>query len=415
MLEAVFKWLRKLANQFIHGIAFVPAMMALGFVLLAMLAMELDQQGYGEALNNRVKWLTLKDAATASNIVSTVAAGIISLTVFSFSMTMLVMSQAASQMSNRILDNIIADTKQKVVLGFYVGTIIYSLFLLSNISEAEDAAHTPSLSVYILLALTVIDIFLFVYFLHYITQAIRYEQLIQRIHKRTLHSFRKVVYGQKHAVHSEGAVGEEGKLILSRETGYFQGFSAKRLLPFLERHNLVIRFLYPEGTYILKGTPFLLLQSQAQQSPAVLNRLFLDIDFYYGQEIDKNPHYGYQHLMEVGVKALSPGLNDPGTAVLSLNALTDILAEKMQHRVPSLLLDKQGQPRIQTKEYDFEQLFRFAVLPIWDYGKKDRLIQAAMEWMLELLSYLDKEKRHQPLFDALQKEVLQAKEDRTIS
>jgi uncharacterized membrane protein len=415
MLEAVLKWIRKLVNQFIHGIAFVPAMMAIGFVLLAILAMELDQQGYGEALNKSVKWLTLKDTATASNIVSTVAAGVISLTVFSFSMTMLVMNQAASQMSNRILDNIIADKKQKVVLGFYVGTIIYSLFLLSNISEAEEGAHTPSLSVYILLALTVIDIFLFVYFLHYITQAIRYEQLIQRIHKRTLHSLRKVVYGQKHAVHSEGAVGEEGELILSRESGYFQGFSAKRLLPFLEKHNLLIRFLYPEGTYVLKGTPFLLLQSQAQPSPSVLNRLFLDIDFYFGQEIDKNPYYGYQHLMEVGVKALSPGLNDPGTAVLSLNALTDLLAEKMQHTVPSLLLDKQGQPRIQTKEYDFEALFRFAVLPIWDYGKKDRLIQVAMERMLELLSYLDKEKRHQPLFNALQKEVSKAKGDRIIS
>ena len=414
MLETVFKWIRKLVNQFIHGIAFVPAMMALGFVLLAILAMELDQQGYGEALNRSVKWLTLKDAATASNIVSTVAAGVISLTVFSFSMTMLVMNQAASQMSNRMLDNIIADKKQKVVLGFYVGTIIYSLFLLSNISEAEEGTYTPSLSVYILLALTVIDIFLFVYFLHYITQAIRYEQLIQRIHKRTLHSFRNVFYGQKHAVHPEGAVGENGELILSRESGYFQGFSAKRLLPFLKKHNLVIRFLYPEGTYVLKGTPFLLLQSEARQPPAVLNRLFLDIDFYYGQEIDKNPYYGYQHLMEVGVKALSPGINDPGTAILSLNALTDILAEKMQHTVPSLLLDKQGQPRIQTKEYDFEELFRFAVLPIWDYGKKDRLIQVAMERMLELLSYLDKENRHQPLFDALQQEVSKAKDDRTI-
>jgi uncharacterized membrane protein len=260
----------------------------------------------------------------------------------------------------------------------------------------------------------VIDIFLFVYFLHYITQAIRYEQLIQRIHKRTLHSFRNVFYGQKHAVRSNGAVGKEGDMVLSRESGYFQGFSAKRLLPFLQKHNLVIRFLYPEGTYVLKGTPFLLLQSEERQSPAVLNRLFLDIDFYYGQEIDQNPYYGYQHLMEVGVKALSPGLNDPGTAVLSLNALTDILAEKMQHTIPSLLLDKQGQPRIQTKEYDFEELFRFAVLPIWDYGKKDRLIQVAMERMLELLSYLDKEKRHQPLFDALQKEVSKAKGDRTI-
>ena len=105
MNENIFKGLRKLYNKFIHSVAFFPAAMGLFFLGLAIIALELDEAGIGQQLNYKIKWLTLKDAATARTIVATIAAGIISLTVFSFSMVMIVMSQAASQMSNRMLDN----------------------------------------------------------------------------------------------------------------------------------------------------------------------------------------------------------------------------------------------------------------------------------------------------------------------
>ncbi|MBK7570359.1 MAG: DUF2254 domain-containing protein [Bacteroidetes bacterium] len=68
------------------------------------------------------------DASTARSIISSIAAGIITLTVFSFSMVMIVLNQSASQLSNRILDKLIGSRFQQVVLGVYVGTIVYSLF-----------------------------------------------------------------------------------------------------------------------------------------------------------------------------------------------------------------------------------------------------------------------------------------------
>jgi len=165
MAEGIFKWIRKFYNKFLHRIGFMPAVMGIGFLSLAVGAMELDSTGIGLKLNKQFKWLMLTDADTARTIVGTVAAGIISLTVFSFSMVMIVMNQAASQMSNRMLDNIIGDKVQKFILGFYIGTIVFSLFLLTNISETGNGVNVPSLSVYFLLLLTMFDIFLFIYFL----------------------------------------------------------------------------------------------------------------------------------------------------------------------------------------------------------------------------------------------------------
>jgi uncharacterized membrane protein len=355
----------------------------------------------GEHLNKQFKWLALKDAATASTIVATVAAGIISLTVFSFSMVMIVMNQAASHMSNRMLDRLIADRFQKVVLGVYIGTIVYSLFLLSNISEADKEIKVPSLSVYLLLVLTVFNIFLFVYFLHYITQSFRYEQIIRRIHNSTITSLKKYSSQKGRSIIKDVSI--EGIEVLARESGYFQGFSLKLLRKHAITHDVTIQFLVPEGTYVLKDTPFVIISKKVDDK--YINKMYLELDFYYGQEIDNNAYYGFLHLMEVGVKALSPGINDPGTAVLSLNSLADILAYKLHHPIPNVITDDKGKPRIITKEIGFEELFNCSVLPIWDYGKKDRVLQKGVIHLLNQLKTIDRKNEHINLFTKLMEEV----------
>lgn len=79
--------------------------------------------------------------------------------------------------------------------------------------------------------------------------------------------------------------------------------------------------------------------------------------------------------MEIAVKALSPGINDPGTAVLSLQALGDLLAVRLRYFPSSELMDDEGKVRIIRKERSFEDIFRECIYPIWDYGKEDRLVQ----------------------------------------
>jgi uncharacterized membrane protein len=82
--------------------------------------------------------------------------------------------------------------------------------------------------------------------------------------------------------------------------------------------------------------------------------------------------------MEVGVKALSPGINDPGTAIISLRAIGELLAFRLQSIPRTHLRDKDGIVRIITREKTFEEIFKDVVLPVWDYGKNDRLLQQEM-------------------------------------
>src|SRR5687768_14552062 len=185
MSQGFSKWIRIRYNNVLTSIAFLPALIALLFLLVSWMMIEFDFSATGKLLKTSLSWLSLKDATTARSLISAVVSGVISLAVFSFSLVMIILNQAASQMSNRVLDKLIGNRFQQVVLGFYIGTIVYALFLLSTIRDIDTGVYVPALSTYLLIAFTITDIFLFIYFLHYITQSVKYETIIHRIWEQT--------------------------------------------------------------------------------------------------------------------------------------------------------------------------------------------------------------------------------------
>ncbi len=180
------KGFRVYYNKITESIAFIPAIIAIAFLLLSWGMLEIDFSPWGKHVKAGLSWLSLKDASTARSIVSTVAGALISPTVFSFSLVMIVLNQAASQMSNRVLTSMIENRFQQIILGFYIGTIVYALFLLSTIRDINSGIYVPALSIYLLILLTVVDIFLFIYFLDYVTQTVKYETVIHRVQQKTI-------------------------------------------------------------------------------------------------------------------------------------------------------------------------------------------------------------------------------------
>jgi uncharacterized membrane protein len=140
------KYLQKKYQEMVNSIAFYPAIIALGFLVLCGLMITIDHSQLGKTIKSQLHWLRLRDASTARSIIGAIASGLISLTVFSFSMVMIVLNQAASQMSNRVLGQLIGNKFQQVVLGIYIGTIIYAFFLLSTIRDIDSGVYVPALS-----------------------------------------------------------------------------------------------------------------------------------------------------------------------------------------------------------------------------------------------------------------------------
>jgi uncharacterized membrane protein len=397
MKNSLVQWLRIYYSKIISSIAFYPALMALGFLLLSLVMLEIDFSAWGKDLKATVDWLHLKDASTARTIVGTVAAAVISLTVFSFSMVMIVLNQAGSQMSNRVLTSMIENRFQQVVLGFYIGTIVYALFLLSTIRDTSNGIYIPALSIYLLIILTVIDIFLFIYFLDYVTQTVKFETVIERVMKQTFLTLKK---DYKDVAPENGAWERLPFVtIKANQSNYFQNFNEEKLLEITSENNVFITFLYPRGTFVIEGTVLMKVYAEKTILDDCLVKMTENVDFYGGQPIALNADYGFKQLAEIAIKALSPGINDPGTAIIALHSITALLNFRLTNNLPTIYRDKLKVPRIYVPVSTFETLFETCYTPIWNYGKNDVYIQNEMLFLIQQLKNTDQKDQYTDLLD----------------
>jgi uncharacterized membrane protein len=395
------KLFRKNYKKIANSIAFYPALIAVGFLVLSFLMLEFDFSETGKHFKASFKWVRLRDTDTARTIVSTIIGGIISLTVFSFSMVMILLNQAASQMSNRTLESMISNRFHQFILGFYIGSIVYALSLLTTIRDIESGIYVPALSIYLLLLVTVTDIFLFIYFLHYVTQQVKFETIIKRIHEQSLLSLKKSC-DEKFVLHFSPS-SSKSQIVSIPESNYFQGFSEKQLASFAKDHRLTIQFLHPTGTYLIKGQPLLNIYYETALQEDEKTELLSNIDLFRGQPIEENYFYGFHQLAEIALRALSPGINDPETAVLSMHSLTDLFSYLLHHYIQSVFADKDGVARVKIQVRSFQSIFEECFYAIWDYGKKDRYIQNAMLQMVTQLQASDTQHHQTPLFQSFLK------------
>ena len=344
MIADINKKIRLFYDKITKSIAFYPAIIAVGFLLLSWIMLKFDFSEAGKNIKSNLSWLSLKDADTARNIISTIAAAILSLTVFSFSMVMIVLNQAASQMSNRVLSSMIGNRFQQTILGFYIGTIVYALFLLSTIRDISSGIYVPALSIYLLIFLTVVDIFLFIYFLDYVTQTVKYETVIHRVQSQT-RSVMEKSFTTKNLKTCDWSILPYVEIKMEN-SGYFQTVNIKNLLEIGATFDLHFQFLHEKGVYLLKDMPLVKVYTNTIIDEKLHDKIFSEVYCYNGQPIDVNAIYGFKQLAEIAIKALSPGINDPGTAVLAMQSLFDLFLYFEKHDLQKSFVDENDVDRL---------------------------------------------------------------------
>lgn len=199
--------------------------------------------------------------------------------------------------------------------------------------------------------------------------------------------------------------------IKSDESNYFQSFSERQLLRLGNKQKLWICFLYKQGTYLIKGTVFMKVYYDEKPDDDCINELISAIDFYKGQPIENNADYGFSQLAEIAIKALSPGINDPATAVLTLHALSDLFTYKLYKRLPEVRFDIDKVKRIYVPSSSFGDMFEKCIHPIWNYGKSDQYIQNELILMLNQLKTADDRGLYTSMFDNFIKKIQKHIED----
>lgn len=367
ILNKILSLYRKLRGK----IAFYPTLFALSGLLFAFVMMYLETSfGISAYLVENAPLLVVNSGDTALTILSACIAGLISMMVFSFSMVMVLLNQAASDYSPRLLPGLISDHRHQVILGIYISSILYCIFTLFSIQPTGDQYQIPGFSVLLGILFTVGSIYAFIYFIHNISESIQITNILEKIFldARDRLSF------LREAEKENGLTFPETEDWFEYETsrsGYFQDFSRQGLLTFCKENDTLLEVLLIRGSFVLKGVPAFRSKKKLEKKAA--EELLSNFSFSRGELVSSNFVLAFKQITEVILKAMSPGKNDPGTALNAIDYLTELLRLRMLKSDDNFISEK-GTSFVRMREVTFRELLYNINAPIRKYCREDIIV-----------------------------------------
>lgn len=336
---------------------FVPATMAFLAVALAVAAVEIDKVA-GDGWLARLGWIYSGGAEGASLLLGTVAGSMIAIAGTVFSMTLVALSLASSQLGPRLLRNFMRDTANQVVLGTFVATFLYCLLVLRTIRRADEVAFVPQLSVSIGLLLAMVSIGVLIYFIHHVSVSIQADEVVARVGRELEEGIDKLFPSQLGKPESEVSIApgqadmpeafeHEAHPVGALEDGYLQLIDADTLMALANEEDLLLRLERRPGHYLVKGQTMVMVWPAARVTDALVGQLNDAFVFGSQRTATQDVEFSFQQLVEIAVRALSPGINDPFTTIACVDRLGSALSNLARRDLPSpMRFDAHGRLRL---------------------------------------------------------------------
>ncbi len=404
-------------DRLLSTLWFVPAIMSLASLVLAGAMPAIDRQ---VVMGKHLPWnlVTASSVEGARAVLSTIAGSMITVAGVVFSVTIVALTLASSQFGPRLLRNFMRDTANQVVLGAFIATFLYCLVVLKMVREVPGEDFVPNVSLLVALVLAGGCMALLIYFIHHIATSIQAEQVVARV----MSEFRETVdrlYPE--ADRGEAATDESGtrsslpesfeetaEPVRAVKDGYIQRLDFDELLSWLASEDLYLDVAVQPGEFHVKNAilarvgPADRLSDEARKRVASamiqgpVRTPVQDVTFSFGQ------------IVEVAIRSLSPGINDPMTAMHCVDQLTAALAECSRRRFPSdVRMDHEGCGRIRTRPLAFRNLARLAYRQIHHHGRTHpEVVSSLLQSMEHLLPHL----RHRRQTEAVREEFERVRE-----
>lgn len=322
--------------EVVRSLWFLPAVMtAAGFVLGALIPWIDALPGVLETV--RSGWVhTVLDSAPAGaqQLLATSAGALATILGVAFSLTLVTLQLATAQYTPRVVGRLLEDSVTRIVLGSYLGTVAYLLLVLRSVHGVGDDQPTfvPRLSVLLALVLILGCLGLLAFFVHHLGESIQASSVAARVADQTIQVIDRLRQDAGEPVRPQDVMPAEAPArVLSRAHGYVQIVDLERLAAALPRGTSVVRLDVAAGDYVLPRTPVVSLwpagAPSAREASALLDAFALGPQ----RTVDHDVLFGIRQLADIGLKALSAGVNDETTAVTVVNQLGAVLAAACRH------------------------------------------------------------------------------------
>jgi uncharacterized membrane protein len=358
---------------------FIPSVMTIVATAFSFATVHIDSM-INTKWARTAGWIWAGGPEGARNVLATVAGSTITVAGVVFSITIVALTLASSQFGPRLLRNFMNDRATQVVLGVFVSTFLYSLLVLRTIRGTDSNSFVPYLSVTCGLVFAVASVGFLIFFIHHVPSSILAENLIGRVARELLEGIDRLYpdmigTGEKEndELQSEtlpGDFAKEARQLESKESGFIQAIAEDRLLKLATEEHLILRLRRRPGHFVAEGAP-LAAGWPADRINDEVGRKFREA-FLLGRQRTptQDVESSIDQLVEVAVRALSPGVNDPFTAISCLEWLGVALIRIGGRRIPSpYRYDKEGHLRVVTETTDFAGLAAAALNQIRQYGR----------------------------------------------
>lgn len=375
---------------------FVPALLAMAALALAGATVSLDRLLHEEFVNG-LGWAYGGGPDGAQAVLSTIAGSMITVAGVVFSLTMVTLSLASSQFGPRLLRNFMRDAVNQVVLGTFVATFLFCLVVLRTVSSVEREEFVPHISVSVAVLLSVASIGVLIYFIHHVSASIQVSHVIRAASDELSAAIDRLFPADVGEPSESGAAAvaeqmpkdfaEQGQIVRGRNDGYVQAIDAGQLLEVASEADLVLRLVCAPGQYCIRSTPLVEACPAARVDDRVAARI--DAAFVLGRQRTptQDVTFAASQITEIAVRALSPGINDPFTAVMCIDALTSALRQLLDRRLPSpFRFDSEGSLRVIAHPVRFGAVLDSALGPIFEYGRESSLVSKRVLEALEALT-----------------------------
>jgi uncharacterized membrane protein len=311
------------------------------------------------------RWLDQGSAADARDLLSATAGAIITTLGLVLSITVLTLSLAASQFGQRLLRRYMRDRGTQVCIGVFAATFVFSLLtLLSVTSRPNEPEFVPWLSVWVstLWALACIGVLIF--YINHVAVIIQVNTVVADIATEFHHAIEENHRPPDAPMIFVPAVVPDITLAAPR-SGYIQAIDYPAMAKAAMKADAVVQFLFRAGHFVNEGGAVAIAAGEESAREPLQDALEHALRIDIRRTLSQDTEFAIAQIVEIALRAMSPAVNDPNTALTCVDWLGDGLRARAQYGPPNPLhLDRNGRTRVIERTDEFDRMVAAAFDPI---------------------------------------------------
>ncbi|WP_417560164.1 DUF2254 domain-containing protein [Marinomonas sp.] len=336
-----------------------------------------------------LSWLNFlyhANAGITRDLLTTIASSVMTVVSITFSITIVALTNASSQFGPRLIRNFMEDSSTQVVLGVFISLFVYCLILVRTTDDFAGGSFLPGLTMAGAIVMTLFGILLLIYFIHHVSLNLQSDSVIDNVYNELQYSINQIFKQQKEEEDTSCSTQkkqiQDAKQTNSKQfpfrshsCGYIQAINYANLTNLMGRLDGHLNVLVNPGDFVVNR--MIVMTSDIKQLSDEDKQTLHDC-FTLGPKRTpiQDPEFAVHQLVEIALRALSPGINDPYSAIACIDKLTASVCDLTQKNFPEgIMYDENDIERVTYKTTSFENLANIAFDQIRQYSQSCLAVQ----------------------------------------